>query len=116
MKYTDIDDTKGKLNYDYEAILNCINNILDTQRGTLPMKREFGINLERYLFQPLSPNVIPLLRGELIRSLKMSCPILEVIKINITLNEYLETYEVEVLVTAKGLPQTISTFKKFKKI
>lgn len=115
-KYTDINDTEGKLDYDYDSILDCVNNILGTQRGSLAMKRGFGINLEKYLFDPISPNMIPLIRGELIRSLKLNCPFLDIIKINITLNEYLETYEVEVLVNAKGLPDLITTFQKFKRI
>ena len=115
-KYIDISDTQGKIDYDYNAILDCVNNILDTQKGSLAMKRSFGLDIERFLFEPFSPHIVPLLKAEIIRSLKINCPHLDKIKVIVEPDPYTETYNVEVLFNAYNLPQIITTKRQFTKI
>ena len=115
-KYKDINDTQGKIDYDYNAILDCLENIMTTEKGTLPFKRNFGINMEKYLFEPFSPFIVPLIRGEVTRSLRVNCPYLDKIKVLVIPDPYTESYKVDIEVTAKGLPDIITTFKVFKRL
>lgn len=41
---------------DFNAISNSMRNILTSRRGDRPLLPEFGVDLERFLFQPLSEN------------------------------------------------------------
>jgi len=55
--YSDIniqDPLNQTLIYDIESILQSLDAILSTQTGTRMFFPEFGINLERFLFEPLT--------------------------------------------------------------
>lgn len=112
-KYEDVG--KGDKVYDYDAILNCIYNILNTPKGSLAMRRNFGINIEKYLFEPFDLHIAHFIKAEVRRSLIINCPYLDEIKIEVNPDYYLETYNVDVEVTAKGIPTLITTSMKFEK-
>ena len=113
-KYEDI--SNNKIVHDYDAVLNCVNNILNTQKGSLQMKRDFGINLEKYLFDPFEPYIANLIKAEIHRSILINCKAIEKLHIKVIPNLYLETYEVEIGIKAKYLDNTITTNLKLKKI
>ena len=42
------------LDYDLTAIKNSITNIFNTKKGSRPLYPDWGIDLEQYLFEPIS--------------------------------------------------------------
>jgi len=52
---SDLDGTSGNIIYNSEAFYNKINNILTIKSGSIPFLRYLGLDIEMYLFRPLSP-------------------------------------------------------------
>ena len=46
-------DRDVKKNLDHEAIRNSLRNIVTTTKGTRKMLPEFGVSIERFLFEPI---------------------------------------------------------------
>lgn len=59
-----------RINYDEEAVVTAVENILLTKVGERVMRPDFGSYLEKYLFEPLSEEVAYKIGLEVLRALK----------------------------------------------
>lgn len=55
-------DTLGNINQGYNDINQCILNILSTQRGSDPLRPEFGVPIREFIDQPINSAVAELIR------------------------------------------------------
>ena len=72
--YVDIGIDRFEKIYDENAVMGMINNILETRKGTIPFKRDFGSNLEDYLYEPYSFLVLKKMETDIMNSLIQNLP------------------------------------------
>lgn len=84
------------VNLDAEAIKNSITNLFSTRKGQRPLEPEFGINLEQYLFEPISPATANKIGNEIKTGLKFE-PRVKPLSINITVMTSEDGYRVDML-------------------
>jgi len=112
-KYKDININITKsYDYDYDAIIDCVENILSTRKGTVPLKRDFGIDLEKYLFDPFISRNVAIIESDITRNLLKFCPQLEILAIN--LEQFIDDgiLNIDIKFKAKGIDSTYSTKKQ----
>jgi len=85
------------------AISESVLNILNTNTGERIMNPTFGINLDKYLFEPLDPITASFLRDEIEYGLTKFEPRIENIKVIVTPDEDTQSYNVELSYTIKVL-------------
>ena len=61
-----------------EAVKNNIRNILKTERGERLMQPRFGINLKKFLFEPMSEESVVNIQDEIINTFLVWLPFVEV--------------------------------------
>ena len=79
---------------DYEAISNSIINIFNTTPGEKILNPEFGLNLRRYLFDPLSIDTAENIGDTIVLGLNAFEPRVRVININVVVDFDLHEYEI----------------------
>ena len=84
------------VNWDAEAIRNSITNLFSTKKGQRPLEPEFGINLEQYLFEPISPITANKIGNEIKTGLKFE-PRVKPLSIDITVMTSEDGYRVDML-------------------
>lgn len=79
-----------------QAIREAVFNLLSTQKGSVPMYPERGIDLDRLLFEPIDDITTELISSEIKNGLKTFENRIYDIKINIESAEDNHTYDIEV--------------------
>lgn len=97
------------VNLDAEAIKNSITNLFSTRKGQRPLEPEFGINLEQYLFEPISAMTANRIGNEIKTGLKFE-PRVKPLSIDITVMPSEDGYRVDMLlyITALSINTLIS--------
>lgn len=97
------------VNYDVEAVRNSITNLFSTKKGQRPLEPEFGINLEQYLFEPISLMTANKIGNEIKTGLKFE-PRVKPLSIDITVMSSEDGYRVDMLlfITALSINTLVS--------
>ena len=82
--------------YDVDAIKNSIRNIFNTSKGERILEPEFGVSLEKYLFEPLSESTAHTIGTEIEQGIKTYEPRATVVNINVYIREEWPGYEVDI--------------------
>ena len=80
-------DLKSNPVTDKEAIRQSIRNIINTRKGSVPGKPDFGCPLDSYLFEPLDDTLKGLMIGDINTSLRQWEPRINVEDISIEFQE-----------------------------
>lgn len=82
------------VDYDTSAIKNSVLNILTTQKGQRPLSLEFGINLHKFIGDPITPITANAIAAEIKRGIEIWEPRIELKKIYIYPNPDQLMYEI----------------------
>ena len=86
--YKDLpDNLKSNSLTDKEAIRQSIRNIINTRKGSVPGKPDFGCPLDSYLFEQLDDTLRDLLIGDINTSLRKWEPRINVEDVNVEFQE-----------------------------
>lgn len=91
-----------KVDYDIYAIKNSIKNLFTTKKGQRPLYPEWGIDLEAFLFEPLSENVAYKI-GRTIQEGILQEPRVSLLNLNINLNYEKSSYVIELQIFIPSL-------------
>jgi phage baseplate assembly protein W len=64
-----------------DAVKKALLNLLKTQKGTRPFRPDFGVNLQRFLFEPADYETEVQINDEIARSIQVFEPRVQVIEI-----------------------------------
>ena len=79
-----------------QAIREAVFNLLSTQKGSVPMHPERGIDLDRLLFEPIDDITTELISTEIRDGLKTFEKRIYDIEVNIVPSEDIHSYDIEV--------------------
>lgn len=68
MNYIDLNNDLNKTPSETKnetAVMNSLNNIISTKKGSVPGHPEFGSDLDKYLFELINPLTVELIREEI---------------------------------------------------
>jgi len=82
--------------FDDKAIRNSVHNILNTKPSENFLVPDFGLNAEKYLFDPVSQFTGELLGDDIVRSITKYEPRVRVENVRVGVNIDLQQYEVEI--------------------
>jgi phage baseplate assembly protein W len=85
-----------KADYDVYAIKNSIRNIFNTSKGERILEPEFGISLEKYLFEPLNTSTGYNIGNEIQTGITKYEPRVTVLNIKVIVREDFPGYEINV--------------------
>jgi phage baseplate assembly protein W len=103
--YSDISRNKGVIVSDLDAVKGYINNLLNTKKGEIPFKREFGTDLEKYLFQPYNFVTVKLIEAEIKRAIARWITIITIKDIVAEFDPDSEQYGITILFKIKGIEE-----------
>jgi len=82
---------------DIFAIKNSINNILNTKPREKLLSPEFGANLEKYLFEPVTDVMGRVIGNEILNAISAYEPRIEVLNVNIVADPDNNQYSIQVI-------------------
>ena len=71
----------------FKAIRNNIKSLLLTNRGERIMQPSLGLNLRKYLFEPLTNDTIATIETEIYQTIEFWLPFVNIDELNITMGE-----------------------------
>lgn len=89
--------------FDLEAIKNSISNAFLTSPGQKILNPNFGIDMRRYLFEPIDDFTAESIRSDIERKLPRSEPRIKVSNVRVTANEDLQEYDVTMEIDVPSL-------------
>jgi phage baseplate assembly protein W len=95
---TDIQD-----NRDIEAIIQSVTNIFNTSPGQKLLNPYLGVNLSRYLFDPITVETGDLIARQILKGLAQQEPRINLTKLFISCNEDEHQYEVQFILEFPGV-------------
>ena len=97
-----------------ESLIYCVQNILNTNKGSLPFRRDFGLNLDEFLFQPYDFFYLKLIEAEIKRQIKRNCPHVIINYYESNFNPDSESYEVNIGLTSENITDIYNLSTSFK--
>lgn len=86
-----------KADYDVDAIKNSLRNIFNTRKGERILEPEFGVSLEKYLFEPLTNSIAYKIGEDIHQGIKTYEPRVKVLNIDVYVREEFPGYEVNIV-------------------
>jgi phage baseplate assembly protein W len=83
-----------KVDYDIKAIKNSIRNIFNTRKGDRLLEPDFGVSLEKYLFEPISTDAGYLIAADIKDGITAYEPRVVVMNVNVIVHDEWPGYEV----------------------
>ena len=71
----------------FDSVRNNIKSILLTERGERIMQPSLGLNLKKYLFEPITEDIISVIEGEILQTFDFWLPFVNIIDLEINFNE-----------------------------
>ena len=71
----------------FEAVRNNVKSLLLTEKGQRIMQPSLGINLKKYLFEPLDDNILISIENEILNTFKFWLPFVSITNIKVTMGE-----------------------------
>lgn len=93
--------------FDEAAIKNSIYTLFNTIPGQSLLNPEYGLNLAKYLFDPVNETNANLIGKDILKGIGVYEPRVNVIRINITVNEDDQSYIIELSIEMPILDVTI---------
>jgi phage baseplate assembly protein W len=90
-----------------EAVKNNIRNLLNTHQGERLMQPSIGIDLKRYLFEPISSEIILQIQNSILDLFEYWLPFVEVHDIQVFMNN--NTLSVKIVFNIKQDPNTLES-------
>jgi len=94
------------LDYDFYALRNAVRNLFLTVPGQKILEPEFGINLRRYIFEPMTESSSYDIKDEIYRGLKRWESRIVPVQITVIPNYDLNEYNVDLIVRLRNLGDT----------
>lgn len=94
-----------------QSLVESVKNILLTEPGESIMKPTFGCSLSKYLFEPIDIITSVGIRKTIIDSIRAFEPRVNNLEVNITPQEDLNTYLIDVIFDMKVFSNTTQTLK-----
>lgn len=98
-----------QVDYDFNAIKNSIRSLFNTKRGQRPLYPEWGIDLESFLFDPLSENIAYEI-GRTIQEGITQEPRVTLLNLNINIDYNQSSYNIELQILVPSLSINTSIF------
>lgn len=92
-----------KIDLDEYAIINSIRNLFYTRKGQMLLYPEYGINLERYLFSPISHFTARAIAREILNGVEKYEPRVQVSKVNVDVDIDNQMYTVDIVISIPSL-------------
>lgn len=92
-----------KVDFDIDAIKNSLKSIFNTRKGQRVLYPEFGINLEQYLFEPITREVAYNIGEEINRGIVLFEPRVTPLRINVAVNSDEDGYNVTLILFINAL-------------
>jgi phage baseplate assembly protein W len=92
-----------QIDLDEFAIVNSIRNLFATRKGQMILNPEYGLNLEKYLFQPINSFNARAMAREIINGVERYEPRVRVEGVNVKMNIDEQLYEVYLLLLIPSL-------------
>lgn len=99
-----------RVSYDEGAIRNSIRNIFNTIPGQKILTPQFGINLAKYLFQPISPNTTSQIRREITLGLATYEPRVSLRQLTIDPNPEQHEYNITLILSIPSLNNVVNNY------
>jgi len=90
------------VDYDVSAVRNSITNMFGTRKGQRPLEPTFGINLDQYLFEPISTFIAQQIGEEIKSTLKFDDRVAP-LRIDVTVLASEDGYRVDLLLYISSL-------------
>jgi phage baseplate assembly protein W len=87
-----------------DAVKKALLNLLKTQKGTRPFRPDFGINLQRYLFEPADYETEVQINDEIARAIQLFEPRVQVVEIESIIDNSVGI-KVSIKYIVKGVPK-----------
>ena len=87
-----------KVDYDIKAIKNSIRNIFNTRKGDRILEPEFGVSLEKYLFEPISVDTGYMIGSDIKDGITIYEPRVTVTNVDVIVREEWPGYEVNIAI------------------
>lgn len=87
-----------KASYDTAAIKNSLRNLFNTRKGQRFLFPEYGLDLYRYLFEPISREVAEIIGEDIKRGVELFEPRVRVLRVEVTGRLSLNTYDIKIFV------------------
>ena len=85
-----------KVDSDYKAISNSLINIFNTTPGEKILNPRFGVNLSRYLFEPVSEEIAGVIGDVILQGIELYEPRVSVTNIDIIADAEQHEYEINI--------------------
>lgn len=92
-----------EIDLDEFAIVNSIRNLFATRQGQLLLNPEYGLNLEKYLFQPINQFNARAMAREILNGVETYEPRVKVEGVNVKMNIDQQAYEIYLIVLIPSL-------------
>jgi phage baseplate assembly protein W len=92
-----------KLSYNYNAIKNSIFNLFNTPKGQKPLNPEFGLNINRYLFNGLSESIAYVIGNDILDNLSRFEPRVKVLNVDVAVDEPKFQYIITLVVVVPNI-------------
>ena len=93
-----------------EAVKNNIRNLLNTERGERLMQPQFGINLKKFLFEPMSEESIVSIQDEILDTFQIWLPFVEIRDIQVNSSKVgLNSLNLNIVFNIKQDPNTLDS-------
>jgi len=112
--YQSIDDIGNKTEKEHSIEL-CLRNLLNTKKESLPFRRDFGINLDEWLFQPYTFFVVKMIEIEIKKAVGLYCNEVIIKNISHQFNEDLQTYNINIEYSIKNIDNIYNMGLKLNK-
>ena len=103
-----LNKTDIKVDHDTNAIKNSIRNMFNTKKGERILYPEFGMNIEKYLFEPLSVANGNMLGEDILASIKNFESRVTPLNINVYVREDYPGYQVDIVLFINKLNITVT--------
>ena len=101
--YKEINQSDIEIDLDEFAIVNSIRNLFSTRKGQLLLNPEYGLNLEKYLFQPVDSFNARAIARDILNGIETSEPRVKVDGINVRMDRDKQLYEIYIYVLIPSL-------------
>jgi len=92
-----------RVDLDEYAIINSIRTLFSTRRGQMLLYPEYGLNLEKYLFNPVSSFIARAIARDIINGVEEYEPRVEVSNVNVGMDKDNSLYTVDMVITIPSL-------------
>ena len=114
MEYKDLSREDTSSIVDAEALFQYIQNVLGIYKGEIPFKRNFGCNIEEYLFEPYSFINLKFIESEVRRAIANDIPFVSLEDINGEFNHENGEYKIHITVRVPFTDKVLTTSVDYK--